>query len=97
VVRVSAVEGTRYIVQELEFAANIPATPDELAARWDCSGYSLEIVPLDEARAWFELSTKKFDRGNKAGDRRTRAQAAEPSPERVFRAEAVKAGSSPTP
>jgi hypothetical protein len=88
---VSAVEGSRYIVQEVEtFSANIPATTDEIVDRWDCSDYKVAIDLETEADLYRRFSTEKFDRGNKAGDRRAREQRAEPSPEQIFAAEAAK-------
>jgi hypothetical protein len=92
ILEVGGIEGTRYTLKNAEvFSRTIAMSADELAARYDTTGYSVEIVPFDESRAWFELSTKKYDRGLKAGDGRAREQRAEPSPEQVFAAAAEAA------
>jgi uncharacterized protein YfaA (DUF2138 family) len=45
-------------------------------ARWDCGGYGVEINQETEADLWRRFSTERFDRRNKAGDRRAKQQAA---------------------
>lgn len=91
IAEVGAVEGQRYTSKATEeFSATFALNADEIAAAYDCSGYTMAIEPFDEARAWFALSEQKFRKGNRASERRARAQLAEPSPEMVFRAEAEK-------
>jgi hypothetical protein len=89
-VEIGGVEGTAYTVKPLVFGETRRLTCDEISQKYDTSGYAVFIDLESEADLWRRFSTERFDRGNKAGDRRARQQAAEPSPEMVFRAEAER-------
>jgi hypothetical protein len=82
--KVNAIEGSRYCLQPLTFGPTISLGIDELAARFDTSGHTLEIEEFDEAAAWLKLTTERVGKGFRAADRRQREQDAEESPEQHF-------------
>jgi hypothetical protein len=86
ILEVGGVEGSRYSLKNAEvFSCTIALTCDELAAKYDTSGYEVYIEPFDEISAWWKMATAKPKRANRA------KPVPEYSPEEIFAAEAAKA------
>jgi hypothetical protein len=73
----------KYVVCPVEFGPNKAFSVSEIAEHYDCSGYDLEIVELDDISAWKRMSTEIWTKATKPTPPEPK-----PSPEEVFAAQA---------
>jgi hypothetical protein len=86
VARTAGIEGDRYVLEPVEFAAPFSLNADEIAARYVCDGFSLAITHETEIEQWARLSNETFAPPVRE------PVAAEPDPETVFAAAAEAEG-----
>jgi len=86
--------GVRYIIGDPDFGPVESLDYDAITERFDCSGYTVAIIPVDEQAAWRALAGKPWVQLMGEQPRRQRQQAAELSPEQQFGLDEAKSAAS---
>jgi hypothetical protein len=82
---IGGIEGSHYTLKATaEFGPTFALSADEIAAAYDCSGYTIFIEPFDEIAAWWKMATAKPKKAERV------PRAPEYSPEAIFKAEAAR-------